>query len=61
MIIFSELFTKNKFKGGGCEMVKEKTTIAVSKEVYEKLVSLGRKNESFDAILRRLLGVKREK
>jgi len=42
-------------------MVKEKTTIAVSKEVYEKLVSLGRKNESFDAILRRLLGVKREK
>jgi predicted CopG family antitoxin len=33
------------------------TTIAVSREVYEALKELGHTGESFDTVLRRVLGV----
>jgi predicted CopG family antitoxin len=33
------------------------TTIAVSKDVYEALKKLGQTGESFDTVLRRVLGV----
>lgn len=35
----------------------KKTTIWVSEETKDRLAALGRKNESYDAILRRLLDV----
>jgi predicted CopG family antitoxin len=35
----------------------EYTTIKVSKEVHEKLCSLGKKGESFDKILRKILKI----
>jgi len=36
----------------------EITTVALSRELHEWLVAQGRKNESFDKLLRRLLGFK---
>jgi predicted CopG family antitoxin len=35
--------------------VQEYTTIRISREVYERLCGLGRKGETFDSILRRIL------
>jgi hypothetical protein len=34
---------------------QEYTTIRISREVYERLCELGRKGETFDGILRRIL------
>jgi hypothetical protein len=40
-------------------VIKKRTTIAVSPEVKARLQRLGRKGESYDEILRRLLSTKR--
>jgi len=34
----------------------ETTTVALSKDLHDWLIAQGRKNESFDKLLRRLLG-----
>ena len=42
----------------GRPMSSKLKTIAVSPEVYERLVEFGRKGQSFDDILRHMLGLK---
>lgn len=39
-------------------MTKELTTIAVSREVYQRLRDEGKTGDSFDIVLRRILGMK---